>query len=306
MNHNLEHHNHSHHHGHHHHHNTSTKNILIAFILNLFFSIFEIIGGIITGSIAIISDAIHDFGDAASIGISLYLEKKSHKKANEQYTFGYGRYSTLGALITSLILVFGSVVVITNATHRLISPKPINYDGMIIFAIVGTIVNLIAAKVTSGGESLNQKAVNLHMLEDVLGWIIVLVGAIVMKFINFPQIDAILSIGVAIFILFHAVSSSISTINIFLEKTPDEINVTEIKNRILKEDDVEDIHDLHIWSIDGVKHYATVHIVTDNPTKKLKEIVREIFEEYKIIHSTIQIEKCGESCLEKECHKHMH
>lgn len=291
---------------HHHHHNTSTKNIMIAFVLNLFFSIFEVIGGIITGSVAIISDAIHDLGDAISIGISLYLEKKSEKKANEQFTFGYGRCSILGALITSIILVIGSVIVITNAIHKIILPEAINYNGMIIFAIIGTVVNLIAAKVTSCGESLNQKAVNLHMLEDVLGWLVVLIGAIIMKFTNFSYIDPILSIGVAVFILYHAIMSSIETINIFLEKTPNEININEIKEFILKEKDIESIHDLHIWSIDGVKHYATIHVVTNNPTQKLKETIREIFEQYKIVHSTIQIEKCGETCLEREHHSHKH
>ncbi len=303
-NHNCDHKHHNH--SHHHHHNVSTKNIMIAFMLNLFFSIFEVIGGIITGSVAIISDAIHDFGDAISIGISLYLEKKSKRKANEQFTFGYGRYSILGALITSIILVIGSVIVITNAIHKIITPETINYDGMIIFAIIGTVVNFIAAKVTSGGESLNQKAVNLHMLEDVLGWLVVLIGAIIMKFTKFSYIDPVLSIGVAIFILYHATASSIETINIFLEKTPNEINIKEVKETILKEKDIESIHDLHIWSIDGVKHYATIHIVTDNPTQKLKENIREIFEQYKIVHSTIQIEKCGESCLEREHHSHKH
>lgn len=299
-------HNHSHNHSHNHiHSNVSVKNILIAFILNLFFSVFEIVGGILTGSVAIISDAIHDFGDAISIGISLYLEKKSKNKANEQFTFGYGRYSILGALITSIILVVGSVIVITNAIHRIIMPEEIDYNGMIIFAIVGTIVNFIAAKATSGGESLNQKAVNLHMLEDVLGWIVVLIGAVIMRFTNISYIDPILSIGVAVFILYKAIKSSINTINIFLEKTPSEINITEVKESMLQENDIESIHDLHIWSIDGIKHYATVHIVTNNPTQKLKEKIMEIFKEYNIIHSTIQIEKSGESCLELYHHEHI-
>lgn len=294
---------HSHNHSHNHN-NSSVKNILIAFVLNLAFSIFEIIGGIITGSVAIISDAIHDFGDAVSIGISYFLENKSKKIADESYTYGYGRFSVLGALLTSLILVFGSIIVITNAIHRLISPQEINYNGMIVFAIIGTVVNSIATFVTSGGDSLNQKAVNLHMLEDVLGWIVVLIGAIVIKFTNWYFIDAILSVCVAVFILCKAIVSSIETIKIFLEKTPNDINISKIKESILNIDNVDNIHDLHIWSIDGVKHYATVHIVTDNPTQKLKENIREIFEQYKIVHSTIQIEKCGESCLELYHHEH--
>lgn len=168
------------------------RNILIAFILNLAFSIFEFVGGIITGSVAIMSDAVHDIGDAASIGVSYFLEKKGEK------------YSLIGAFITTFTLLIGSVVTICNAVSRLIDPAKINYDGMIVFAIVGVCVNLCAAFVTREGDSLNQKAVNLHMLEDVLGWIVVLVGAVVMRFTDFALLDPIMSIGVSLFILINA------------------------------------------------------------------------------------------------------
>ena len=147
------------------------KNILIAFILNITFSIFELFGGLITNSISILSDSIHDLGDAISIGISFFMEKKSKKHANNKYTYGYIRYSVLGGVITTAILLTGSILVIISAIKRLITPVEVNYTGMIIFAIIGTILNLIAAYVTKEGNSINQKSVNLHMLEDVLGWI---------------------------------------------------------------------------------------------------------------------------------------
>jgi len=169
------------------------RNILIAFILNLSFSVFEFVGGIITGSVAIMSDAVHDIGDAASIGVSYLLEKKGEK------------YSLIGAFITTLTLLIGSIVTICNAIGRLMDPAKINYDGMIVFAIVGVGVNLCAAFVTREGDSLNQKAVNLHMLEDVLGWIVVLIGAIVMRFTDFALLDPIMSIGVSAFILINAI-----------------------------------------------------------------------------------------------------
>ena len=168
------------------------RNILIAFILNLAFSIFEFIGGIITGSVAIMSDAVHDIGDAVSIGVSYLLEKKGEK------------YSLIGAFITTITLLIGSSVTIFNAAYRLMKPMEINYDGMIVFAIVGVCVNLCAAIVTREGDSLNQKAVNLHMLEDALGWIVVLVGAIVMRFTDFALLDPMMSIGVSFFILINA------------------------------------------------------------------------------------------------------
>ena len=172
-------------------------NILMAFILNLSFSIFEFIGGVFTGSVAIASDAIHDIGDAASIGVSYFLEKKGEK------------YSLIGAFITTLTLLIGSIVTICNAIGRLMDPAKINYDGMIVFAIVGVGVNLCAAFVTREGDSLNQKAVNLHMLEDVLGWIVVLIGAVVMRFTDFALLDPIMSIGVSAFILINAIRNLI-------------------------------------------------------------------------------------------------
>ena len=160
------------------------KNILIAFLLNLGFSVFELVGGLITNSVAILSDAIHDIGDAASIGIAWFLEKRSKKKPDDTFTYGYARYSVIGSVITTLILLFGSAAVIYNAVVRIFSPAPVHAGGMIAFAVVGVAVNLIAALVTREGDSLNQKAVNLHMLEDVLGWAVVLIGAIVIRLTN--------------------------------------------------------------------------------------------------------------------------
>ena len=208
------------------------KNILIAFILNLAFSVFEFVGGIITGSVAIISDAVHDIGDAASIGISFFLEKKSKRQPDEQYTYGYARYSVIGSVITTLILLLGSAAVIYNAVARIINPTEINYNGMIIFALFGVCVNFLAAFFTREGDSLNQKAVNLHMLEDVLGWIVVLIGSVVMRFTDFRFIDPIMSIGVALFILVAAVKNLKAAIDIFLEKTPLDISTEEIKENL--------------------------------------------------------------------------
>ena len=196
------------------------KNILFAFILNLSFSIFEFIGGIFTGSVAILSDSIHDLGDALSIGISFFLEKKSKKKPDNKYTYGYIRYSVLGGLITTVILLVGSILVIYNAIGRIITPVEVNYKGMIIFAIIGLVTNFIAAYLTKEGDSINQKSVNLHMLEDVLGWAIVLIGAIIMNFTDIKIIDPIMSIGVALFILVNTLKNLKKILDLFLEKTP--------------------------------------------------------------------------------------
>ncbi len=278
------------------------KNILVAFLLNLFFSIFEFIGGIFTGSVAIISDAIHDIGDAASIGLSYILEKKSKKQPDEIYTYGYARYSVIGSVITTLILLFGSITVIYTAIGRIFEPKAINYNGMIIFAIVGFVVNFTAAFFTREGDSLNQKAVNLHMLEDVLGWTIVLIGAVIMKFTNFAIIDPIMSIGVAAFIFINAIKNLKEAINLFLEKAPSNIKTQKIKEHILKIEGVLGVHHIHIWSLDGINNYATMHIVTNAEHHQIKDEIREELRKHGVGHATLELEYENEHCHEKCCH----
>lgn len=278
------------------------KNILVAFILNLLFSIFEFVGGTITGSVAIISDAVHDIGDAASIGVSYFLERKSKKEPDETYTYGYRRFSVVGSLITTVVLLFGSVAVIYNAILRFFNPVEINYKGMILFAVIGTLVNLFAAIITKDGHSLNQKAVNLHMIEDVLGWIVVLVGAIIMNFTDFALLDPIMSIAVAVFIFINAIKNLKSIENLFLEKMPSDIKMEDIKDEILKVDGVLDVHHIHVWSLDGYNNYATMHIVTDFEGSDIKEKVRKELEEFKISHVTLELEKSDEHCHHEHCH----
>ena len=277
------------------------KNILIAFILNLSFSIFEFFGGMFTNSVAILSDSIHDMGDALSIGISFFLEKKSKKKPDNNYTYGYVRYSVLGGLITTCILMVGSILVIYSSIKRIINPVEVNYKGMIIFAVVGVVLNFIAAYLTREGDSINQKSVNLHMLEDVLGWVVVLIGAIIMNFTDIRIIDPIMSIGVAAFILINTLKNLKQILDLFLEKAPHNINIDELKEHLLKIDEVENIHHIHVWSIDGYNNYATMHIVTkSNNIKEVKQKIREELEEHGICHAILETE--DEICNEVECH----
>lgn len=278
------------------------KNILIAFILNLSFSIFEFIGGTITNSVAIVSDSIHDIGDAISIGISYFLEKKSKKQPDATYTYGYARYSVIGSVITTLILLFGSVMVIVNAIGRIMNPVEINYNGMIIFAIIGVIVNFCAAYFTKEGDSLNQKAVNLHMLEDVLGWVVVLIGAVVMRFTDISIIDPVMSIAVAVFILVNAIKNLKEVLDLFLEKAPHGISVEEIKEHVSEIEGVLDVHHIHIWSMDGHNNYATMHVVTEENPHSIKHKIRDELKEHGISHATLELEGKDEGCHEEHCH----
>ena len=278
------------------------RNILIAFILNLALSVFELFGGLFTGSVAILSDVLHDVGDAASIGISYFLEKKSKKRPDEKHTYGYARYSVVGSVITTLILMLGSIAVIWSAIGRIASPTEINYDGMIIFAVIGVLVNLGAAFLTRGKDSLNQRAVNLHMLEDVLGWIVVLVGAVVMRFTDISIIDPAMSIGVAVFVLINALGNLKEALDLFLEKTPHGIDLAEIREHLSEIEGVIDVHHIHVWSMDGQTSFATMHVVTASDPCEIKAKVRKELSEHGISHATLEIEDENECCGEKECH----
>lgn len=285
------------------------KNIFIAFVFNLLFSIIELVGGIFTRSVSIQSDAVHDFGDAASIGLSFIFEKKSKRAPDEHYTYGYGRFSVLGGAITCLILFLGSAIVIYNAVQRILHPVEIRYDGMLFFAVIGLSTNLLAAYFTHGGNSVNQKAVHLHMLEDVLGWFTVLVGAIVMRFTHFLLLDPIMSILTAVFILGNTVKNFQSILDIFLLKAPKSVNIPSLKAHLLQIEGVEDAHHIHLWTVDGECFYATAHIIVKAYGKDIKKAVKEELREHGIFHSVLELETAEETCLEKTCtfpHAHHH
>lgn len=281
------------------------KDMKFAFVLNLFFSIVEIIGGIFTNSISIISDAIHDFGDAVAMAVSIVLEKKSRRRPNKSYTFGYLRYSVLGAFITALILLVGSILVIYNAVIRIIDPQVVNYNGMIILAIVGVVLNYIASKRTSHSNNLNEKVINLHMLEDVLGWLAVLIGALVMKIFNLPIIDPILSLCIAVFILINVFKNLRGILNIFLEKTPNGIDASLVK-KTLEKDNIYNVHHVHIWTMDGISNYATLHVVLDGKVKleevdAIKEEIKKDLNHIGIHHCVIEAESI--ECKNNDCNE---
>lgn len=279
----------------------SEKGILIVFLLNLIFSIFELVGGLVTGSVAIISDCVHDIGDALGIGISYFFEKKSKRQPDEKYTYGYLRYSLLGSFVITALLITGSAAVIINSVKRLFNPVEINYDGMLIFAFAGVCVNLLAFFFVHGGHSLNTRAVRLHMLEDVLGWVVVLVGAVFMKFTDLSFVDPLMSIGVSAFIFTSAVKSLKQVLCIFLERVPKGLCVEHIKDSLCAIEGVRDVHHFHLRSLDGRINHASVHIVTDGNTAAIKEKVRNCLGEYGISHSVIETESVGEVCNSKKC-----
>lgn len=280
------------------------KNIFIAFLLNFAFAVFEFFGGIFTGSVAILSDAVHDLGDALGIALSFVLEKKSKRPPDATYTYGYARHSVLGGTVTTLILLIGSGIVIVHAVERLLHPTPIRYDSMILFAVVGVAVNLLAAFFTREGDSINQKAVNLHMLEDVLAWGMVLIGAIVMKLTQWDLLDPLLSIGVALFIFFHAAKSLRAILDLFLVRVPHSISMEELQAHVRRVEGVVELHHVHVWSLDGVHHCATLHAVIRQDRKDthdIKDGIRAELRAHGITHATLELESEGEPCCEEHC-----
>lgn len=289
---------HSHNHNHHHDHQ-DIKNIKTAFFLNFGFTILEFVGGFYVNSVAIISDAIHDLGDSLSLLSSWYFQKLSHKGRTKSFSYGYKRFSVLSAIINSLVLLIGSVFILMETIPRIISPEQPDTHGMIILSILGILVNGAAVLKTRKGKSMNEKVVSLHLLEDVLGWIAVLIGSLVMTFYDLPIIDPILSILIAAYILINVFKNLFASFKIILQGTPSDLNLSQIKQKLLSIPSVRDIHDLHTWSMDGDYHVLTVHLVLKDEKEfaqrvDIKKQARALLEKEAVEHATIELELEGE------------
>jgi cobalt-zinc-cadmium efflux system protein len=279
------------------------KNIQTAFFLNITFTIIEIIGGLLTNSMAILSDALHDLGDSFSFGMSWWLEKYSDKKRTERFSYGYKRFSLLGAFINALVLIIGSIFILWQTIPRLIHPVPINTKGMIGLSLLGIAVNGYSAYRTRRGESMNEKMVSLNLLEDVLGWSVIFIVSIVMSFTELMILDPILSIGVMVFIGLGIMKNMKQIGLLFLQAVPGNISPKHLKKELLKLTQIKDVHDIHIWSLDGERHILSAHIVVDKdiPKEELRDLrkrVKNRLVKLGIGHSTLEVEFAGEKCLD--------
>ena len=289
---------HNHDHSGHHH---GSGNIKIAFFLNISFTIIEIIGGLWTNSMAILSDALHDLGDSLSLGISWYLQNYSQKGPDYKFSFGYSRFSLLGALINSIVLLGGSVLILSRAIPRIFNPQPVNAKGMIAFAVLGIIVNGAAVLKLRKGESLNEKVVTWHLLEDVLGWIVVLIGSIILNYKDIPVIDPLMSFGITVYILYNVIKNLKKVLNVFLQGVPENISIKEIEHEIAEKTEAISAHHTHIWTIEGERNMLSTHIkIPDEYNSeeiiKLKSNIRKILAGKDIEHVTIEIEFEREEC----------
>jgi cobalt-zinc-cadmium efflux system protein len=300
------HHHHHHGHSHHHHHHDSEGGLKVAFFINLLFTLIELAGGIYTNSIAIISDAIHDFGDSFSLGLSWYFEKISKKKRTPSFSFGYKRFSLLAALINATILMVSSVFIIYKASERIVHPEEVNANGMLILAILGVLFNGFAFLKLSNGTSMNERVIRLHIIEDILGWIAVLIGSILLQFWNIPILDPLLSIGISGFIAFNAFKNLKGTLRILLQAVPDDKKMDEIHAILLSFQDIKGVHDLHVWGLNETYVILTVHLIvapekTINDLSHLKEAIKLRLSNYGIEHTTIEFESADEKCNLENC-----
>ncbi|MBC6365429.1 cation diffusion facilitator family transporter [Algoriphagus sp. AK58] len=298
--------------GHHHHTHNSGKNLRTAFFLNLAFTVLELVGGWYVNSVAIISDAVHDLGDSLSLGTSWYLDRLSKKKATSSYSFGYRRFSLLGALINAIVLIIGSVFVIREAVLRIQYPEMSDEKGMFYFALLGVAVNGYAAWKLSKGKTQNEKVISWHLVEDVLGWTAVLIAAVILHFYPNPYLDPVLSMLIALYILWNVIQRLRDTTFLFLQGHPSDVDQTAIEREIMDITHVQSVHHTHIWSLDGEHHVFTTHVKL-KPVGSLEEILhvknalKQIMMKYPFEHYTIETEMEGEECLllkEEHCTHH--
>ena len=287
--------------GHHHHHD-ATSNLKLVFWLNFVFTIIEVAGGLWTNSIAILADAVHDFGDCVSLGVAWYLQKLSTRGANKTFTYGYRRFSMLGSLVTGGVLVTGLCFVFYSSVQRLAAPEPVHATGMLGMAVLGILFNGAAVWKLSGGESMNERIARWHLFEDVLGWVAVLIGAAIMMVWELPIIDPLLSIGLSIFILWNVVRNLKLSFGYFLQQVPTNFDADLFKEKLHSLEGVLSSHHTHCWTLEGEHHVFSTHVVMTSSTNReqvyqTKKSILGLLDGGGFEHITIEVELEGETCL---------
>jgi cobalt-zinc-cadmium efflux system protein len=283
----------------------TTGSIRMAFFLNIVFTVIEIVGGFYTNSLAIISDAVHDLGDSLSLGLAWYLEKYSKRGKDQRYSYGYQRFSLVGALVNTIVLIIGSTLILTEAIPRLIHPEHSNAKGMVIFAIVGVVVNGLAVLRLRQHKSMNARVVMWHMLEDVLGWVAVLGVGITLMFTDVHILDPLLSILITLYVLYNVVRNLKKTVGLFMQAVPEDVDIEKFEDKMRGIAKVQSTHHTHVWSLDGEHHVLSTHVVVDEDTSneeavQIKCEIKAMTEAMDVEHITIEIERADEQCTMDE------
>lgn len=291
----------AHHHQHEHAHGQTTGDLKLAFALNLSFAIIEVVGGLLINSVAILSDALHDLGDSISLALAWFLQNVSEKERDRSYSYGYRRFSLLGAFINAVILIGGSLFILTEAVPRLFDPEAFNAPGMIVFAVIGVTVNGVAAYRLRDNRTQNAQVVGWHLLEDVLGWVAVLIVGIISLFVDLPILDPLLSVLITAYILINVVNRLRHSARLFLQGVPESVDLEQVEHDLRAIDGVQSLHHTHIWSLDGVHAVISAHLVVSDHTSweavmRIRKDAETVLEELNPEHLTIAVEYESEDC----------
>lgn len=298
---------HDHHHHHHHHsHDNATKNIGLAFWLNLGFAIVELVGGLWAQSLAVVSDALHDFGDALGLGMGYFLQRKSAQGPSENYSYGLRRLSLLSAFLTGLILCVGALFIMIESIRRFNEPHDPHGPAMLGLAVFGIAINGFAAWKLGHGHSHNEKMMRWHLIEDVLGWVAVLIGSIFIMLFKWTWLDPMLALGISMFVLYNVVKRLAETVSVFLQGNPDPVGLKSFREATSKIPGVFQLHDVHFWSLDGVRHVLSLHVILEdlNQAPQIKEHIRKLSKDLGDCHLTVEVETKQEHCHD-DC-EHVH
>ena len=267
--------------------------VWLAFVLNFSFAIIEFIFGGLFGSSAILADAVHDLGDALAIGISAFLESISNREEDIHYTLGYKRFSLLGAILTAVILITGSSLVILENISKLIEPQPVDHEGMLWLGVIAIAINLTASLIVRKGQTKNESILSLHFLEDTLGWLAVIVVAIILRYTDWYFLDPLLSLLISAFILSKAIPRFWSTLKIFLDAVPEGVDIQQVKSDLEQLDHVASINQLNLWTMDGLEKNAIVHVCLEhvNHMEVCKEAIRTLLKDCGFQNVTIEVDE---------------
>ena len=267
--------------------------VWLAFVLNFSFAIIEFIFGGLFGSSAILADAVHDLGDALAIGISAVLESISNREEDSHYTLGYKRFSLLGAILTAVILITGSSLVILENISKLIEPQPVDHEGMLWLGVIAIAINLTASLIVRKGQTKNESILSLHFLEDTLGWLAVIVVAIILRYTDWYFLDPLLSLLISAFILSKALPRFWSTLKIFLDAVPEGVDIQQVKSDLEQLDHVTSINQLNLWTMDGLEKNAIVHVCLEhvNHMEVCKEAIRTLLKDCGFQNVTIEVDE---------------
>ncbi|MFS9298595.1 cation diffusion facilitator family transporter [Streptococcus oralis] len=271
---------------------SSKTSIWLAFFLNLSYAIVEFIAGGIFGSSAVLADSVHDLGDAIAIGISALLETISNREEDRQYTLGYKRFSLLGAMLTAVILMIGSVLVILDNVTKIVHPQPVNEEGVLWLGIIAVSINVLASLVVRKGKTKNESILSLHFLEDTLGWLAVILMAIILQFTDWYILDPLLSLVISIFILTKAIPRFWSALKIFLDAVPEGVDIKQVKKDLEQLDHVASVNQLNLWTMDGLEKNAIVHVCLEEieHIEYCKESIRNLLKDYGFQNVTIEVD----------------